>query len=131
MPVFAQSVTVDNAWVRATVPAQTTTGAFMEITSKDGAALVGVSSSAAATVEIHEMRMDGNVMTMRELDKLELPAGKTVAFAPGAYHLMLINLKRPLRPGDTVPLSLELESRNGKHSKLEVKAEVRASGGAR
>ena len=106
-PAMAQSVTVENAWVRGTVPAQTSTGAFMEITSKEAASLVGVSSPRAATVEIHEMRMDGNVMKMRMLDKLELPAGATV------------------------PLVLEIETGGGKRSKLEVGAVVRDPASAR
>jgi copper(I)-binding protein len=74
---------------------------------------------------MHEMRMEGNIMKMRALDKLELPAGKTVKFTPGAYHLMLLELKRPLRAGDVVPLTLEIEARDGKRTKVEIKAEVR------
>ncbi len=126
VPLFAQSVTVDHAWVRSTVAAQTATGAFADITSKEAAVLTGVSSPVAGTVEMHEMRMDGNIMKMRALDKLELPAGKTVKFTPGAYHLMLLELKRPLRAGEVVPLTLMIEARDGKRTKVEIKAEVRS-----
>lgn len=129
-PLLAQSVTVDHAWARSTVAAQTATGAFMEITSKHAAVLTGVSSPVAGIVEMHEMRMEGDIMKMRALDKVELPAGKTVRFTPGAYHLMLLELKQPLRPGDTVPLTLEIEAGDGKRSKLEIKAEVRNPGTA-
>jgi copper(I)-binding protein len=126
MPLLAQSVSVDHAWARSTVAAQTSTGAFMDVTSKEAAVLTGVSSPAAGTVEMHEMRMEGNIMKMRALDKLELPAGKTVKFTPGAYHLMLLELKHPLRAGDVVPLTLEIETRDGKRTKVEIKAEVRS-----
>jgi copper(I)-binding protein len=130
LPLQAQSITVANAWVRGTVAAQTATAAFMEITSKDAAVLTGVSSPAAASAEVHEMHMDGNVMKMRALDKLELPAGKTVKLGPGGYHLMLLGLKRPLQPGTTIPLSLDIETKDGKRSTLAIKAEVRAPGAA-
>jgi periplasmic copper chaperone A len=125
IPLLAQSVSVDHAWVRSTVAAQTATGAFMDITSHAAAVLTGVSSPVAGTVEMHEMRMEGNVMKMRALDKLELPAGKTVKFTPGSYHLMLLELKRPLQAGDMVPLTLVLEAGDGKRTKVEIKAEVR------
>jgi periplasmic copper chaperone A len=125
-PSYGQSLVVNHAWVQSTVAAQSATGAFMDITSRDPAVLISVSSPVAATVEIHEMRMDGDVMKMRELDRLELPAGKTVKLAPGAYHLMLLGLKRPLQPGASVPFTLNIESAGGKRSQLEFKAQVRS-----
>jgi periplasmic copper chaperone A len=128
LSVRAQTVTVTNAWVRGTVPAQTTTGAYMDITSRDGGKLVGVASPLAGSVEMHEMRMQGNVMGMREMDKVELPAGKTVKFDPSGYHLMLLNLKHPLQPGAVAPLTLTIEGRDGKRGKIEVQAEIRALG---
>jgi len=127
LPADAQT-TVANAWVRGTVPAQTATGAYMDITSKDGGKLVAVSSPLAGSVEMHEMRMEGNVMGMREMDKVELPAGKTVKFDPSGYHLMLLNLRQPLKPGIMVPLTLTVEGRDGKRSKIAVQAQVRALG---
>lgn len=121
-------VTVAKAWVRGTVPAQTASGAFMELTSKDGAKLISATSPVAGSVELHEMRMDGNVMTMREVKVLDLPAGKVVKLEPNGYHLMLLDLKKPLTKGVAAPLTLTVESRDGKRSKVNVLAEVRELG---
>jgi copper(I)-binding protein len=124
-PLCAQTVEVKNAWVRSTVAAQTASGAFMEITSREAVQLVGVSTPVADSAEVHEMRMDGNVMKMRAVDKLALPAGKPLVLGPGGYHLMLLGLKHPLTPGTRVPLSLQIESASGKRSTVNVSAEVR------
>lgn len=121
-------VTVTEAWVRGTVAAQKATGAFMKITSTEEAKLVSASSPAAAIVEVHEMAMKDNVMTMRAVEVLPLPAGKTVELKPGGYHVMLINLAKPLSKGDTVPIRLTVVGRDGRKSSLEVKAQVRAHG---
>ncbi|WHZ10186.1 MAG: Copper metallochaperone PCu(A)C, inserts Cu(I) into cytochrome oxidase subunit II [Burkholderiaceae bacterium] len=103
----AQTVTLQGAWVRASVPGQKTTGAFMKITSQEDLRLVGASTPAAAMAELHEMKMDGDVMRMRAVEGgLELPAGKPVALTPGGYHLMLMDLKAPLPVGSTVSLTL-------------------------
>lgn len=124
--VAAQAqVRVHDAWVRATVPQQQATGAFLQITSPTDARLVQVSTPAAGVAEIHEMAMDGNVMRMRAIGALELPAGKTVALQPGGYHLMLMQLKAALKDGETVPLRLVVETRDGKRQTLDVSAAVR------
>ena len=124
-PAWAQNVAVSGAWVRATVAGQGASGAFMELTARDNAALVGVSSPVAGVAELHEMIMDSGVMKMRALPRLELPAGKTVVLKSGSYHIMLMNLKQPLRKGESVPLTLQIEGKDKKLSALEVKAEVR------
>ena len=124
----AAEVTVKDAWVRGTVPAQTTTGAFMTITSTGDAKLVGVSSTAAKMVEIHESMMHGATAQMHEVQAVALPAGKPVSLKPGGHHVMLMGLAGPLKPGDTVPLTLTIEEK-GKRSTLEVKAAVRPLGG--
>jgi hypothetical protein len=129
VPAWAQ-VEVKSAWVRGTVAAQKTTGAYMEITSAQGARLVGAESAVAGTVEVHEMSMDKNVMRMRAVPKLDLPAGKTVELRPGGYHVMLIDLKRPLKKGDSVPLKLKIENKDKTVSTVEVKAEVREAAAA-
>ena len=135
---FALSATVATAgaqtavkdpWVRGTVPQQKATGAFMQLTSAPGGKLVSASSPVAGIVEIHEMAMEGNVMKMRAIPGLELPAGKPVELKPGGYHVMLIDLKQPLKAGDTVPVTLVIESKDGKRESVEVKAPVRALGG--
>jgi copper(I)-binding protein len=123
----AQSVEVKDAWVRAAVPGQSGTGAFMSITAKDGAKLVGVSSSVAGVAEVHEMKMDNDVMRMRAIPALDLPAGKTVALKPGGYHVMLMELKQALPQGSTVPLTLILRDAKGQESKVELKLPVAAS----
>lgn len=120
----AADVEIKAAWSRATVPAQKTGSAFMELKSAKGAALVGASSPIAGTVELHEMKMDGDVMKMREIPRLPLPAGKSVSLKPGGYHLMLMGLKSQLKPGDRVPLRLEIEQ-GGKREAVDVSAEVR------
>lgn len=123
--VLAQDVSVTNAWVRGTVPAQKATGAFMELTSKDDAALMSATSPVAGTVEIHEMALENNVMKMRAIPRLDLPAGKGVALKPGGYHVMLMDLKQPLRKGETVPITLKIEGRDKSVKTVEVTAEVR------
>jgi len=121
-------VTVTGAWVRGTVPAQKATGAFMKLRSSEDMTLFNAASPAARIVEVHQMTMSGNVMAMRAVDDVALPAGKTVEFKPGGYHVMLINLVKPLARGDKVPITLTFVDKSGKKSTLEVSAEVRATG---
>ena len=118
-------VSVSGAWARGTVEGQKATGAYMQLRSADGAALVGAESPAAGAVEIHEMRMDGDVMRMRAIPKLEVPAGQAVELKPGGYHLMLMNLKAPLKKGESVPIKLRFRGKDGKLQAVDVKAEVR------
>jgi copper(I)-binding protein len=123
--------TVKDPWVRGTVAQQTATGLFVQLTSAAGGKLVSVASPVAAMVEIHEMAMDGDVMKMRALPGgLELPAGKMVELKPGGYHVMLMGLKQTLKDGDTVPVTLVVEGKDGKRETLELKAPVRALGSA-
>jgi len=122
--LHAQNVEVSNAWVRSTVQGQKGTGAFMNITAKDGAKLVGVSSPVAGVAEVHEMKMEGDIMKMRALPALDLPAGQTVQLKPGGYHLMLMDLKQPLSKGSTVPLTLRLQDAQGIETRLEVSVPV-------
>jgi hypothetical protein len=123
------AITVTQPWVRATVAEQKSTGAFMTLQANSASRLVAVQSSAAASVEMHEMAMDGDVMRMRALPAVALAAGADVTFKPGSYHLMLMGLKKPLKAGETVPLTLMFESADGKQrQQLEVQAEVRPLG---
>ena len=124
-PAWAQTVTVSGAWVRGTVAGQTATGAFMELRASEATTLVGVASPVAKLVEVHEMSMEGAIMKMRAIPRLDLPAGKEVELKPGGYHLMLTGLSKPLAKGDIVPLTLTFEGRGKKPSTLDVKAEVR------
>ena len=118
-------VSVSDAWVRGTVEGQKATGAFMQLKSPGGATLIAAESPVAGAVEIHEMRMEGNVMRMRALPRLELPAGQAVDLKPGGYHIMLMNLKAPLKKGESVPIRLKFQGQDGKPQEVEVKAEVR------
>ncbi|MFN9450391.1 MAG: copper chaperone PCu(A)C [Rubrivivax sp.] len=126
---WAQTV-VKDAWVRGTVAQQKGTGMFAQITSAQGGRLLSASSPVAGVVEIHEMAMEGNVMRMRALSNgLELPAGKAVDLKPGGYHVMLLDLKQPLKPGDTVPVSMVIAGKDGKTETLELKVPVRPLAG--
>ena len=118
--------TVKEPWVRGTVAQQKATGMFAQITSTAGGKLVSASSPVAGVVEIHEMAMDNNVMKMRAVPGLDLPAGKAVELKPGGYHVMLMDLKQQLKEGDTVPVTLVVEGKDGKKETVEVKAPVKA-----
>ena len=123
--VFAQTVEVKDAWARTSVPGQKATGAFMKLTAKDGAKLVAISTPAAGVAEVHEMKMDGDVMKMRAVPGgLDLPAGKTVELKPGGYHVMLMDLKAALPKDSTVPLTLTFKDAKGVESKLELTVPV-------
>jgi copper(I)-binding protein len=123
-------LTVQDPWVRATVPGQTVSGAFMQLTSAAEARLVEARSPVAARTEIHEMKMEGDVMKMRALPALPLPAGQAVSLKPGGYHVMLLDLHGRIQPGDTVPLTLVVEGKDGRRQTVEVKAVARALGAA-
>ena len=125
-------VTVAEPWVRATVPQQSGTGAFMNLTAERDTTLVAADSPVAKFVEVHEMAMENNVMKMREIPRLSLPAGKMVPLKPGGYHIMLMELHRQVKEGDTVPLTLRFENADGTKSEVQVQAPVRplASNGA-
>jgi copper(I)-binding protein len=124
---YAQ-VKVEHPWVRGAVPGQLTTGAFFDLTSPKDAAVVKVESPVAGIAEVHTSEMKGNLMRMRAVPSVPLPAGKTVRFAPGGYHVMLMDLKRPVKNGEVVPITLTVEYPDRKQEKVEVKAEVRALG---
>jgi periplasmic copper chaperone A len=102
-------VKVDQAWARPTVPGQQGGGGFLSITSPAGDRLIGGSTPLAERFELHTMAMKGDVMEMRQLDAIDLPAGKTVEFKPGGLHVMFIGLKQPLAIGSKVPVTLKFE----------------------
>ncbi|MDO8775495.1 MAG: copper chaperone PCu(A)C [Burkholderiaceae bacterium] len=123
--LFAQTVDVKDAWARATVPGQKATGAFMKITAKDATKLVSVTSPVAGLAEVHEMKMDGDVMKMRAVSGgLDLPAGKAVELKPGGYHVMLMDLKVALQKDTTIPLTLVFKDAKGVETKTEVTVPV-------
>lgn len=122
----AQTVEVRDAWARSTVPNQKSSGAFMKLTAKEGTRLVGADSPVAGITEVHEMKMVGDVMKMRAVDVLELPAGQTVELKPGGYHVMLMDLKTALKKDSTIPLTLVFKDAKGVESKVDVQVPVRS-----
>jgi len=124
LPAAAQ-VTVTDAWVRGTVAGQMATGAFMKLQSAKDARLLEAASPVAGVVEIHEMALENNIMRMRAVPALPLPAGRTVELKPGGYHVMLMDLKQQMKEGEVVPVTLVFETA-GKRETIEVKAPVRA-----
>jgi hypothetical protein len=120
-------VAVSRAWVRATAPGQPVAAAYMDVTSARGGTLAHVAADVAGAVQMHSMRMDGEVMRMRELAQLVLPKGQTVQLAPSGNHLMLLQLKRPLRPGDIVRFDLTVIDASGHRQVVRAVATVRQS----
>ena len=127
---FAQApapVAVEGAWARSTVTGQESTGAYMTLTAREPLTLVGAQTAAAGIVEIHEMKMEGDVMKMRAADTLPLAAGKPLQLAPGGYHFMLMDLKAPFKPGSTIAMTLRFRDAQGGERKLPVSVPVTAA----
>ncbi len=132
--VFAQPapLKVEAAWIRASVPGQSGTGGFMRLTAAEPLTLVGVQTPAAGVAELHEMKMEGDVMRMRAVPAIALAAGKPFDLRPGGHHLMLMNLKAPLKDGSQVPVTLVLRDAKGAERRVPVQVPValRAPGAA-
>jgi len=115
------SVQIENAYTRATVPGQQVAGGFMNIENKGAAdQLISASSPVASEVQLHEMAMDGNVMRMRQVKDIALPAGGALELKPGGLHLMFMNIKAPLAAGETVPVKLKFAKAGEMELKLPV-----------
>ncbi len=119
-------VAADTAWARATVQGQKSSGAFVKLTAREALQLVGVASPVAGVAEIHEMKMEGDVMRMRAVPLLNLPAGQAVELKPGGYHVMLMDLRAPLAPNTQIPLTLRFRDARGAESRLELSVPVSA-----
>lgn len=119
---------VDDAWVRATVAGQQATGAFMQITASSNSKLLEVKSPVAKIVQIHQSKMEHDVMSMQPVAFVPLPAGTPVAIEPEGYHVMLIDLLGQIKEGDKVPLTLVVEDEQGKQESIEVTAQARGLG---
>ena len=132
IPAFAQdyrvgTLEIGQPWTRATPPTAPTAGGFLTVTNKGTTPdkLISAKSAAAETVQIHTMKMEGNVMRMREQDGgLEIAPGATVTLAPGHLHLMMMGLKGPLKQGEKVPVTLVFE----KAGSIDVELAVMAMG---
>jgi copper(I)-binding protein len=127
---LAQPVQVQEPWVRATVKGQQATGAFMKLTASSPMRLIQAQSPVAGVVEIHEMKMDKDVMRMSAIAGLDLLPGRAVDLKPGGYHVMLMQLKQEIKEGDSVPITLIFENKDGKKETLAINAPTRALGQA-
>jgi len=114
------NVTISDSWVRPTVAGQKATGAFMKITAKENSKLLSVSSPIAGVAEVHEMKMEKDVMKMAAIASLDLPAGKAVELKPGSYHIMLMDLKSPVEKGAKLPLTLRFQDAKGGKFQVEL-----------
>jgi len=121
--VWAGSVEVKDAYVRHMPPTQTVTGAFMTLvnTTDSDRAAVSASSDVAETVELHTHIKDGGVMRMRQVEKIDIPAGGSTELKPGGFHVMLIDLKKPLELGQMVDISLTFDDGSSTAFQAEVK----------
>ena len=118
-------LTIDHPYTRSTAPGQKVAGGFMKIENKGAAdQLVSASSPVAGEMQLHAMSMDGNVMKMRQVKEVVVPAGGAVELKPGGMHLMFMNIKAPLTAGETVPVKLKF----AKAGEVEVKMPVNAMG---
>lgn len=115
-------VDVTDAWARATGPGQKATGVFMNLTAKKATRLVGVKTELTPVAEVHEMKMDKDVMKMQAVKALDLPAGQTVSLKPGSLHVMLMDLKAPVAEDSHVVLTLLFEDAAGVKTQQEVHA---------
>jgi len=122
--VSAQSVQIKDAFARATNPGQSVGGGYLTIDNPNDIAdkLIGVTFAKASSVQIHEMKMEGDRMMMRDIGSLAIPAKSKVELKPGGYHLMLMGLKEPLNDGDVISISLQFE----KAGKVDIKMPVKA-----
>lgn len=122
----AQPLKVSDAWARASAPGQKVGAAYMNLDSAADLTLIKVESTAAASVEIHSMSMKNGIMRMRMLETLPVPAGQTTRLAPGGFHLMLFDLKQPLKAGDDVPFTLQFKDKHDKLMTLKVSVPVKS-----
>ncbi len=126
LPMLAHAqVSVGDPWIRATVPQAKAAGAFMQLKSAKTVKLVQVTTPVAGRVELHQMAMDGQTMRMRAVESIELPAGQTVNLASGGYHVMLFDLKRQLKEGEQVPMTLTVADAAGKRENLALTVPVK------
>jgi hypothetical protein len=121
---------IGHPYARTTVPGQTAGGGFLSIENKGGSddRLLSARAAVSQAVELHTMSMEGNVMKMRPVDAIAVPAGKTVKLEPGGLHIMFVGLKAPLAEGDSFPMTLRFEKAG--EVTVTVKVEPPKSGGS-
>lgn len=121
----ADSVEFSRAWVRATAPGQEVGAAYMTLKSSSDVTLTRVESPVAGSVEIHNMSMKNGVMEMRMMETLPLSAGKPFKLEPGGFHLMLFDLKKPLKAGEKVSFTLQFKDHSGNTSTRQIAAPIK------
>jgi copper(I)-binding protein len=124
-PAYADEVKVSNAWTRATAPGQDSASVQLTLTSNKDATLIGVASGSAQSGEIHTMVMEGDVMKMRAIESLPLPAKTPVKLGEDGNHVMLIGLKNPLKAGRKLPFALTVKFADGKTAVLRILATIK------
>jgi copper(I)-binding protein len=124
----AGDVTINGAWARPTAPGQDSGSIQFSITSKQAAKLVAISAPVAGSVEMHSMTHEGGKMKMRAVESIALPAGKEIDLGKSGNHIMLLNLKQPLKAGDSVPFTLTVQFADKRKTSVDAKAEVRTQG---
>ena len=125
--IKAGSLVIEAPWTRATPSGAKIAGGYLKITNSGAEVdrLIGGTLPVAGMVEVHEMSMDGGIMKMRKLERgLEIPPGKTVELKPGGYHIMFMDLKQPLKQGETIKGTLRFE----KAGSVDVAFDVQAIG---
>ena len=122
---FADEVKVTKAWTRATAPGQDSASIQLTITSKKAATLIGVASGSAQSGEIHTMVMEGDVMKMRAIESLALPAKTPVTLGADGNHLMLLGLRTPLKAGRKLPFALTVKLADGRTITLKILAQIK------
>lgn len=120
----AAPVTVTGAWARVVLPGQASSAAYMTFTAREPLTLTGAVSPAAGIIEIHQMKMEGDVMKMRAADTLDLIPGKAVELRPAGYHFMLMDLKAAFRAGTRVPMTLQFRDAKGRQRELKLAVPV-------
>ncbi|MBI5279873.1 MAG: copper chaperone PCu(A)C [Burkholderiales bacterium] len=123
----ALPVKVENAWARAMVAGQQSSAVYMRITAAEPLQLVDAATPAARITEVHEMRMEGDVMKMRAHPAVPLPAGQAVDFKPGGLHVMLMDLPKELKAGTQLQLTLTFRDARGQPHKLGLPVPVRST----
>jgi copper(I)-binding protein len=124
-PVIAGGIQVEGAWARATAPGQDAAMVDMTIVSEKAAKLTGFATPVSQSAEMHSMTHEKGMMKMREVKAIALPAGQRVNLGEAGFHLMLIGLRAPLKAGDSLPLTLNVQAADNSSVKVDVKAEIK------
>ena len=122
-----ESVVIMDNWVRANAPGQSVAAAYMTLLSVQDSTMIKAEADIAGSVEIHSMKMENGVMKMRMLEELPLKAGKAEKLAPGGFHLMLFDLKKPLTAGESVKFTLSFKDAAGNTTQQQVTLPIKAA----